>query len=507
MAIESAAHFRQLARIGLSLSIGVLTLCGVAAAQKELVNTGSVIPLQHSTSWCQIYKILNTPTGDTLFLDVCGGGGYGSIYQLKKGSTTFQTITSAIDSAGTYWNEDMAMDAKGTIYITDRYSGSQHLYRVPYNPADGTYDFSAAGDSWEPTIDGGFEGNGTQNVAFLNSAARDGSGILFVSEQNANDIVMIPVNADGTVPLFASGSSAGQPQFQYLIKGLKDKVQPMAVDVNGNLYFIENPYDPPASRVTGVFFVPTSAYTSCMAASAAGSADPTVPCISGSESSLSRIDPGNPEKFNGITLDAAGNAYVGEASDSYGGTTNGLLEIPNESGSPKGVTATSFNFSDAEYLSPVPVNANPTIDYRGFIWLPTGTSGNWSPNGSGPIPGTGNMILYQLGAANLGATPIGTPSATSAVFFTFSGSVTPSSIALSQPGGSTDFSAVTTNPYPPAAGVTPAVPCTPNTTAMPNTYIDGWRSRRREPTRSAIFRGNCRCSTRTARSSGAARRT
>ncbi len=474
MAMETATHFPRRARTGLLVLIGMLSLCGAAAAQQELVTAGSIIPLQHSNQYCQVYKILNAPNGDTIFLDVCGGGGYGSIYQLKKGSTTFQTITSAIDSAGTYWNEDMAMDAKGTIYITDRYSGSQHLYRVPFDSAKGTYDYSASGDSWEPTLDGGFEGNGTQNVAFLDSSKKDGSGILFVSEQNANDIIMIPVNADGTVPTFPSGPDAGQAEFQYLIKGLADKVMPMQVDVNGNLYFIENPYDPPASRVTGVFFVPASAYKSCMAASAAGSADPTQACISGAETSVARIDPGNSEKFNGMTLDAAGNVYVGDAADGYGGTRSGLLMIPNESGSPIGVTATSFNFEDAEYLSPVSVNANPTIDSRGFIWLTTGTSGNWSPNGSGPIPGTGNFVLYQLGSANLGTTPVGTASTPGVVFYAFSGSVTPSSLVFSQPGGGTDYSASATNPYPPTGSTTPAVPCTAGKTYIVYSSCQYW---------------------------------
>ena len=459
MAIEFAP-FCKLARTGLFGLIGMLSLSGMATAQQELVTTGSVIPLQHSTQYCQIYQIVNAPNGDTLFMDVCGGGGYGAIYQLKKGSTTFQTITSAVDSAGTYWNEGMAMDAKGTFYVPDRYSGSQHLYRVPYNPLDGTWDYSASGDSWEATIDGGFENKGTQNVAFLDSAAKDGSGILFVSEQNANAILMIPVRADGTVPLFPSGPDAGQPEFQYLIKGLADKVMPMALDVNGNLYFIENPYDSPASRVTGVFFIPASAYISCMAASAAGSSDPTVACLSGTESSLQRIDAGNTEKFNGLTLDAAGNVYVGDASDGYGGTRNGLLMIPNQSGSPIGVTASSFFFQNAEYLAPMGVNANPTIDPRGFIWLPTGTASNWSPGGSGAIQGTGNFVLWQLGTANLGASLVGTPSTTGTVFFTFSGSVTPTSIAFTQPGSNAEFSAVATNPDPPASGTTPAVPCT-----------------------------------------------
>jgi sugar lactone lactonase YvrE len=473
MAIESAAYFNRLARKGVSALVGMLCLCGAASAQKELVTTGSVIPLQHSTDWCQVYQVQIAPNGDALLLDVCGGGGYGSIYQLSKGSTTFQTVTSAIDSGGTYWNEGMAMDAKGTIYLTDRYSGSQHIYRVPYNPADGTWDFSASGDSWEPTINGGFGGLGTQNDVFFDSKARDGSGLLFVSEQ-ANNVLVIPVNADGTVPLFPSGPDAGQPEFQYLLKGLKDKVQPMAVDVNGTLYFMENPYDPPADRVTGIFFLPASSYTACMAASAAGTTDPTVPCFSGTESALSRIDPGNSEKFNGITLDAAGNAYVGDTSDSYGGTRNGLLEIPNESGSPVGVTASSFNYNDAVYLSPAPVNAIPTIDPRGFFWIGTGTSGDWSPNGSGGIPGTGNIILYQLGTASAAPTLVGTPSSTGTVFYTFSGSVTPASIAFSQPGGGTDFSAVATNPYPPAAGTTPAIPCTAGTAYIAFSSCEYW---------------------------------
>jgi sugar lactone lactonase YvrE len=467
MAIESAACFRRLARTGLSVLIGMSCVCGVAAAQKQLVSSGSVIPLPHSNTYGQILTIDIAPNGDAIFLDVSTATG--EIYQLKKGSTTFQTITAGISPSGdTYWNEGMAMDAKGTLYLTARY-GTPYMYRVPYNPADGTYDFSASADSWESTLDSGFEGNGTQNAFFLDNPAKDGSGTLFVSEQNAN-IIIIPVSADGTVPLFATGPNAGQPQFQYLIKGLKDKVMPLVADVNGNLYFIENPYDPPASRATGIFFVPQSAYKSCMAASVAGTGDPKAPCISGTESSLARIDPGNTEKYNGITIDAAGNLYVADANDGYGGTTNGLLEIPNESGSPIGVTATSFNFSDAQYLAPVPMNASPTIDPRGFIWLPEGGAGNWSPNGSGQIPNTGNFVLWQLGTANLGATPVGTPSATGTVFFTFSGSVTPASLAFSQPGGGTDFSAAATNPNPPTAGTTPALPCGTGTTSTPPTY-------------------------------------
>ena len=271
-------------------------------------------------------------------------------------------------------------------------------------------------------------------------------------------MVIVPVNADGTITNFPSGPKSGQSEYQYLLTGLTAKVMPMDVDVNGNLYFIENPYVTSSNRATGIFFVPASAYASCVTAMKAGTSTPDTACISGNESSLQRIDPGNSEKFNGITHDAAGNIYVGDASDSYSGTRNGLLMIPNESGSPIGVTATSFNFEHAEYLAPTAVNANPAIDYRGFIWLPTGTVNNWSPAGSGQIPGTGNFVVWQPGAANLGSTPVGTTGTPGVVFFTFSGTVTPSGVALTQPNGGGDFVASTTNPYPPPNGTTPAVP-------------------------------------------------
>jgi Bacterial Ig-like domain (group 3) len=474
MAIETAANLRGMLRSGLVIALGMLSFSG-ANAQKNLVSTGSVIPLPlNQSASCQIYKFITAPNGDTVALDVCGGGGYGSLYQLKQGSTTWKVIAAEIDSSGTYWNEGMTMDSQGTLYITDRYSGSQHIYRVPYNAQEGSWDFSPSGSNWYPTIASGFDGHGTIGITFLDSPAKDGSGLLFVSEETQNAIVMIPVNADGTVSNFPSGSSSGLPQYQYLINGLAAKVMPMDVDVNGNLYFIENPYTGATNRVTGVFFIPASAYASCVTAMKAGTANPETACIAGTESSLQRIDPGNTEKFNGITHDSSGNIYVGDADDSNGGTRNGLLMIPNESGSPIGVTASSFNFDDSEYLAPVAVNANPAIDYRGFFWLPTGTTSLWSPNGSGQIAGTGNYVVWQPGTANLGSTPVGTAGTPGTVFFSFSNTVTPGSISLTQANGGGDFIASSTNPDPPPSGTTPAVPCTPGTTYTAYSYCQYW---------------------------------
>jgi hypothetical protein len=477
MAIENAANLRGLLRAGLVIALGMFSLSDAAKAQKELVSAGSVIPLPLGISGsCQVYKIINAPNGDTVMLDVCGGGGYGSLYQLKQGSTTFQTITATIDTSGTYWNEGMAMDAQGTLYLTDRYSGSQHIYRVPYDSSKGTWDFSPSGSNWYPQLAGGFGGAGTVGITFLDSPAKDGSGLLFVSEETANVILMIPVNNDGTITNFPAGPKSGQSEYQVLLSGLAAKVMPMDVDVNGNLYFIENPYVTSSNRSTGVYFVPASSYASCVTAMKAGTSTPDTACISGTESALARIDPGNSEKFNGITHDAAGNIYVGDANDSYSGTRNGLLMIPNESGSPIGVTATSFNFLAAEYLAPVAVNANPAIDYRGFLWLPTGSVNNWSPNGSGQIPGTGNFVVWQQGAANLGSTAVGATGTPGVVFYDFSGTVTPGTIALTQPNSGGDFVASTTNPFPPPNGTTPAVPCTAGTTYNAYSSCQYWVS-------------------------------
>src|SRR6185312_5094421 len=170
MAIESAANLRGLLGAGLVIALGMFSLSGAAGAQKELVSTGSVIPLPLNVSGsCQVYKIINAPNGDTVMLDVCGGGGYGSLYQLKQGSTTVQTIATTIDTSGTYWNEGLTMDAKGTLYITDRYSGSQHIYRVPYDSSKGTWNFSPSGSNWYPQLAGGFAGAGTVGIVFLDS--------------------------------------------------------------------------------------------------------------------------------------------------------------------------------------------------------------------------------------------------------------------------------------------------------------------------------------------------
>ena len=191
MANESAVRFCQRVCTGLSLLLAVCCSAGFAKAQAP-VTSGSVIPTTHST-WGQIMKVVVGKSGNVLFLDWSTSG----LYQLRPGSSTFTTIASGapLEASGSYWNSGMTMDAKDTLYIADRY-GNSHFFRIPYNPADGTYDFTAA-NAWGATIGNGSVSLQTYDVAFINSSAKDGSGTLVVSTETSPEIYTVPVDNQG----------------------------------------------------------------------------------------------------------------------------------------------------------------------------------------------------------------------------------------------------------------------------------------------------------------------
>ena len=233
-----------------------------------------------------------------------------------------------------------------------------------------------------------------------------------------------------------------------MVQGLKSKAAHITSDVNGNIYFLEDEGVAATSRVTGIFFIPAG--KTGIIGAGDGSA----------EAQIARIDPPtNTAQFSGITLDPAGNIYVSSQSDSNGGAFNGVLMIPNITGSPTGVTSTSFNYSNANFLAPVQSGAPTAVDTRGYLWIPTSTGG-WTPPGSVVSPGTNNVVLWQMGAANVGKSPVGTVGAPSTVYFNFSQVVTPSSFILAQPGGGSDFVASSTNPIADPNATTAQPPCT-----------------------------------------------
>lgn len=430
MSIESTVGFRRV-RIGLSLLLAIFSLGSFAKAQTP-VTTGSVVPTTHGT-WGQIMKVLVGKTGNVVFLDWSTSG----LYQLRPGSSTFTTIASGapLEASGTFWNSGMTMDAKDTIYIADRY-GSAHFFRIPYNPADGTYDFTSA-NAWGATIGNGTVSLNTYDVAFVDSSAKDGSGTLVVSTETSPQIYTVPVDNKGNW-----GAAT------LVIKGLKARATHIAADVNGNIYFLEDEGTQASNRITGVFFIPAGK------TGIVGAADGTA------EAQITRLDPtSNTAQFSGVTLDTTGNIYLTSQADSNGGAFNGDLMVPNLSGNPVGVNASSFDFNSATYLTPVQSSAPLAVDARGYLWIPTSTSG-WTPPGSLAYPGTMNVVLWQLGAATAVASPVGTVGTPGTVFFNFSQAVTPGSFVLSQPGTGSDFVASATNPIADPTAVTPQLPCT-----------------------------------------------
>ena len=418
-------------RLHLSVALLLASLGSSAAWAQTAVTAGSPVPTTHGT-WGQIMKVQVARNGSVVFLDWSTSG----LYQLRPGSSSFNTIASGspLENSGTFWNSGLTMDAKDTIYIADRY-GSTPFFRIPYNPVTGTWDFTGA-NAWGGTIGGGSVSLNTYDVAFIDSAAADGSGKLVVATETSPQIWTVPVDNKGVW---------GTPTI--LVKGLKARATHVTADINGNVYFLEDEGNPAASRVTGIFFIPAGM------SGISGSGDGTA------EAQLQRLDSGNMAQFSGISLDTAGNIYVTSQADSNGGAFNGDLMIPNISGSPVGVTAASFNFNAATFLTPVQTSAPLAIDPRGYLWIPTGTGG-WTPPGSLPYPGTMNVVLWQLGAASLPASPVGTAGTPGTVFYSFSSVVTPAGFTFSQPGMTSDFVASATNPLVDPT-VTPAqLPCT-----------------------------------------------
>lgn len=450
MVIEMQTYFRRLACIAALVVAGTLCLCGVAGAQSPpAVTTGSVIPIQHPL-YGQVYRFVYWK-GYILALDTSNS----ALYQMSPGSTTFTTIytgtnTTPMGKASSYWTEDMTIDNEGNLYLGQRYGTPPMFWRVPFSTSDKTWHLSV-NNAWGPTIQDNngtnLVGQGSSTLAFLDSGNGDGSGTLYWQTEVAPNAIY-KETVDG------SGNPSGPAQL--IVSGLLVNDGKLAVDANGNLYFVESPGCSGSScRVPGVLVIP------------AGTTGLTT-----GEASLTNLIPPSytaTNKFNGVSLDAAGNMYLTSASDSYGGTFNGEFMIPNSCGNSQAdVTnpATCYDWNNASYISPVGSNNPLMVDPRGFLWIPEYQ--DWSFPGSGVYGGADqgttcegacNFVVWALGQDNLGASAVGTASATGTVFVNFNKPETLSSIGFAQPGSGSDFATTATNPYPNSAAATPTQAC------------------------------------------------
>jgi len=451
MAIEPAAWFRRVAQI-LSLLV-IVAFAGRFAAEAQVpVMAGSVVgnPIVASNGIGQIYKIVVANNGDVLLLDTQNG----ALYEIQAGTSTLITLSGpgqVLRGNQAFWNSAMALDQWNNLYIGGIYSPQPDFYRVPYDATTDTWPLTGS-SSWTNgnTLMGGL---GVNQIAFF-----DGTGgstqTMVVSTETSPSIMEFTVDASGNVGTATT-----------MVKSLTAEAAKMTVDHAGNIYFIEDPWEARTTVAVGLWMIPAGA----------------APNTQGEVSPLVRIDPpADNYEFKGVAVNAVGDLFLSSEIDT-GGTTGGdgnfagVLMVPNESGSPTKVTASSFNWANSVMVAPVTATAEVAIDPRGFLWIPTPTSG-WVPVNSTegtppPYPGTLNYALYSVGSVDLGASPVATAGTSGVVYFTFNSTVTPAKIVFSQTSSGSDFSVVTTNPIMnpptssgPATVDTTVVPCTAGTT-------------------------------------------
>lgn len=463
MAIASAVLVRRFARITCLVLLVGLVWSSAAPAQlpvkAPVVLAGSVVPFGHGSTgpWSQIYSIKLAPNGNLLFLD----SAISNLYQLAPGSSTPTLVVagapnggvsncSTLEASGTYWNAAIAFDSQNNLYVTDRFGSAVHFCRVPYSASSKTWVFSAAAN-W--TNSPAVTANGVKTPISPQDLQVGDDGTFYVSWSNT-----------GEIDNFTVDSSGNTTNLTQMVTGLETMVSNVAVDHAGNLFFIENAYASPGSRVTGIREIP------------AGTKFPLTGDGTGSlESGFARLDP-VAEGLNGIkgmTFDAAGNLYISLANNSsYGGNVSGVLMVPNE-GTP---TAPNLVWADNVMVSPVYTGFPVAIDPRGYLWIPTGGGGNnWAPPGSTSTPCvtttnattnatciSSSVVLWAMGSAALGASPTGTAGGTQTIYYSWSQPLTFPTIAVASPG-SKNFTLLPTNPNADPNANPPVPPCTAGT--------------------------------------------
>jgi len=462
MATVPAAFHRWFAQLWMLVLLIAVAGSAAAVAQTPVIG-GSITPnpITATQQVGQIYQIIVANNGDVLLLDTQNG----ALYEIQAGSTNLITLSGpgqVLRGNQAFWNSGMALDQWNNLYIGGIYGPQPDFYRVPFDPTTNTWPLTGssawtAGDNLVGAL-------GVNQMAFV-----DGNGgttqTMVVSTETSPQIMEFTVDSSGNVGTATT-----------LVKSLTAEAAKLTVDHAGNVYFIEDPWEARTSVAVGVWMIPAGS-----AANVVGEVSPVV-----------RIDPpGAAYEFKGMHVDAAGDLLFSSEIDTGGtsggdGNFDGVLMVPNESGSPTTATASSLNWSHATLLSPVTATASVAVDPRGVLWIPTSTSG-WAPvdskEGTPPAyPGTDNYVIWNLGSANLGSSPLATVGSTASVYFTFNSTVTPAKIVFVEDGQSgSDFSVVTTNPIEnaatssgPATVDTTVVPCTPGTTYQAGQNCPYW---------------------------------
>jgi len=492
MTIESAVFLRRIARTACLVLVVGLIVCGAGMAQAPIqapvpMMSGSIIPFPHGTtgSWSQVSRMAESSNGTVVFMDYA----ISELYQWTPGAAAPVVVISS-DSGGaastggtldTAWNNSgMAIDKWDNLYITDRWGNNNvRFLRAPYNKTSGTWIFTSGkfatatpqNSNWFADFAVDSTATGTQDIAIAPDPCNGGAETMYVSDASAGNIVKFTLNEDGTHGTVVD-----------LATKLMTDVSMLAVDHAGNVYFIENAYSAPSTRVNGVRIIPA-----CHAAyvgDSTGSIDKALGTVD---------DLTEGQSWKGIAVDPAGNLYLSSSDDvdqgnTYGGISDMVLMVPNEGTQ----TVPKLVWADRVLVSPVGAGFSVLPDSRGFLWIPVNSSVNWAPEGylasttcgcfstsgkacTSTITGNYNTcvqksaVLWAPGTLNAGSSPVATAGSPTTVFFTFNQAETPSSFAFTSATSSNFITQNVTNPWTvdPNAKVSGMAPCTAGTSYGP----------------------------------------
>jgi hypothetical protein len=394
------------------LLLGGVVFCAAARGQATASQATSSVSsgLTHPASpvWGNLSSSGITTNGDWLVQDFAKG----ALYEFPADGSPMITLL-APGSLGGYQDPGFAIDSNNTLYLEGNWANC--VLRFPYDPATKTWpDLASVNTAVSPN-------NATQNCpadltiiggnypyqywpADLSSRYVQPKGM--VTDQDNNLIVGTYDSGDswiGRFPITVTNGTAAAGPIQVFLQHASGYTMSIAMDKWNNLYFTENQSangDFPAP-LPGVLMIP------------AGTMDLQT------DIGLTRVDPNLPD-VTAVTSDAEGNLYVSDG-------VKGVVMIP---------AATSAGSlpqtANSVYLTPDAAQGNVSIDWqRQILYVPTTTTQS---------DGQADVAKVRLGRLNLGSTAVGTPTAATAVTYTFNGSVTPGSFAIEEAGGSPDFS-------------------------------------------------------------------
>jgi sugar lactone lactonase YvrE len=390
--------YPTLRRLSACMSMLIL-LCvsstrGAQAQAAPLATASTSTPLTPPSGLGTVYQTAVDTYGDLLVVDYANG----ALYEYPVGSTTAITLVAA-GGLGGFDNPGIALDANNTMYLEGNYNNC--LLRIPFDIPTKTWPelagFTPANSSSSCSAPTLFMQYGTLDTSPYYfqpwALAVDKSGNVIVSNQNSGNFIF-SVTPSTTTSAPATATAVNN----LLLTTMSARVQSMAVDPLGNVFFVEETDQ--KAPLPGVVELP------------AGSKNVA------SDAGLVRVDPMLPS-VSGVATDSAGNLYISDSK-------LGVFFVPNTTGTP--------NTAAAVLLTPLPANGQVSFDSaRGILYVPT------SVNGAEVI----SEVTFN--SAELGSTATGAAAATSTpVLFGFSGSATPASFVVEEAGSKApDFSIAT----------------------------------------------------------------